>query len=193
MMLLSVYCSGSIMKGSSDEKKLCWTDVEKGEVQEGADPNEIIFLNPDDPITDPGNVLGQFGRDMYQVKVAGAVIVDARERRGLGVGVEMAAAAIFGTPLIVVAPRNSKYRAEELRYRGVTVDDYVHPHVASLATCVVENFFDAGLALVKFRGGERSSGPYPEWLESAIAEYRGRVLKNDSPMLAAGSRLGWVG
>jgi hypothetical protein len=29
MAILSIYCSGSIMKGSVDEKKLCWTDVER--------------------------------------------------------------------------------------------------------------------------------------------------------------------
>ncbi|MDH6523102.1 hypothetical protein M2163_000392 [Streptomyces sp. SAI-135] len=192
MTPISVYCSGSIVKGSTDDKKLCWTDTEKEEVQQGADPYEIVFLNPDDPITDPGNVLGQFGRDMYQVMVADAVIVDARERRGLGVGVEMAAAAIMGTPIIVVAPRNSKYRSDELHYRGVVVKDYVHPHVASLATSVVDDFMAAGNVLAKIRGEKKmASEPYPDWLDSAITEYRRNVFRHDSPMVTAGRRLGW--
>src|SRR4051794_19107944 len=91
--ILSVYCSGSIAKGAGDIKKLCWSDIERGAVAEGASPNEVAFLNPDDPIPVPTNTLGQFGRDMYQVLCASAVIVDARERRGIGIGVEMAAAA----------------------------------------------------------------------------------------------------
>src|SRR5690606_28067143 len=88
----SVYCSGSIAKGASDIKKLCWTDTERDNVASGAQPHNVVFLNPDDPIVDAANTLGQFGRDMYQVMSASAVIVDARERRGIGIGVEMAAA-----------------------------------------------------------------------------------------------------
>ncbi|MFI0355146.1 hypothetical protein [Actinomadura sp. 9N407] len=189
-MTISVYCSGSISKGASDEKKLCWSDIERFEVAKGAAPHEIVFLNPDDPITDPENTLGQFGRDMYQVMVASAIIVDARERRGLGIGVEMTAAAILGTPLIVVAPRNSKYRADELEYRGVRVRDYVHPHVAALATEVTEDFVHAGEALVRHaRPSAPSARPLPEWLDRAVTEYRTNVLPGDPPMQEALRRL----
>lgn len=188
--MLSIYCSGSIAKGSGDEKKLCWSDAERAEVSEGAQPNEVVFLNPDDPITDPANFLGQFGRDLYQVMVATAVIVDARERRGLGIGVEMAAAATLGVPVIVVAQRNSKYRCDLLEYRGVTVKNYVHPHVASLATAVVEDFTSAGRELAKL---ERPTPVVPKgipaWLTAAISEYQKNVLPSDAPMQEALKRL----
>jgi hypothetical protein len=188
--MLSIYCSGSIAKGSHDEKKLCWSDLERGEVGKGASPNEVVFLNPDDPITDPGNFLGQFGRDLYQVMVATAVIVDARERRGLGIGVEMAAAATLGVPVIVVAPRNSKYRCDLLEYRGVTVEDYIHPHVASLAAAVVDDFTSAGRELAKLsKSNATEAQAMPAWLAAAIKEYRQHVLPGDAPMLAALSRL----
>ncbi|HET6296604.1 MAG TPA: hypothetical protein VFG33_24675 [Kribbella sp.] len=191
MVALSVYCSGSIMKGAADEKRLCWTDDERSEVRAGASPRQVVFLNPDDPITDPGNTLGQFGRDMYQVMVASAVIVDARERRGLGIGVEMAAAATFGTPIIVVAPRNSKYRTDLLEYRGVSVKNYVHPHVASLSDHVVDDFMSAGTALADLRDstGLRSDA-MPAWLKAAIDEYSENVLLKDRHMLDALNDLG---
>jgi hypothetical protein len=171
--------------------KLCWSDVERLEVARGAAPHGIVFLNPDDPITDPGNTLGQFGRDMYQVMVATAVVVDARERRGIGIGVEMTAAALLGTPIIVVAPRNSKYRADQLEYRGVLVRDYVHPHVAALASAVVDDFLTAGRRLPEV-ARNKAPEPYhlPEWLDGAIAEYRDNVLPGDPPMLEALERLG---
>ncbi len=188
-MIVSVYCSGSIMKGVHDDRKLCWTDVEKEQVKEGARPLEVVFLNPDDPITDPTNVLGQFGRDMYQVMTASAVVVDARERRGLGIGVEMAAAATLRTPVIVVAPRNSKYRQDRLEYRGARVDDYVHPHVAALALVVVEDFTSAGEALRRLPSTSPEPSP-PPWLRSSIEEYRRHVLADDQPMLDALDRLG---
>ena len=189
-MTISVYCSGSIMKGVSDEKKLCWSDVERLEVAKGAAPHEVVFLNPDDPITDPSNTLGQFGRDMYQVMLATAVVVDARERRGIGIGVEMTAAALLGTPIIVVAPRNSKYRSDELEYRGVLVRDYVHPHVAALATAVVDDFLSAGRLLPEVASEKTSQARHmPDWLDHAITEYRDNVLPGDPPMLAAVERL----
>jgi len=189
-MTISVYCSGSIMKGVSDEKKLCWSDVERREVAKGAAPHEVVFLNPDDPITDPSNTLGQFGRDMYQVMLATAVVVDARERRGIGIGVEMTAAALLGTPIIVVAPRNSKYRSDELEYRGVLVRDYVHPHVAALATAVVDDFLAAGRLLPEVASEKTSQARHmPDWLDHAITEYRDNVLPGDPPMLAAVERL----
>lgn len=190
-MRISVYCSGSIRKGNTDDKKLCWGDAEREEVRRGAAPRDIIFLNPDDPITDPTNTLGQFGRDLFQVTVSDAIVVDARQRRGLGIGVEMAAAATCGTPVIVVAPRNSKYRSDELSYRGTTVKDYVHPHVAALATHLVDGFFEAGLALARLGGRAELSASRPVWLTSAVAEYRHNVMPGDAPMLAAAELMGW--
>lgn len=193
MKKVSVYCSGSIMKGVADEKKAYWTDVERRQVAMGAANHEVIFLNPDDPISDPANTLGQFGRDMYQVMVATAIIVDARERRGLGIGVEMAAAATFGTPVIVVAPRNSKYRSDELSYRGVTVFNYMHPHVAALANAVVDNFMDAGAALAELATVEVTRKHNWVWLDRAIHEYKENVLQGDSPMVEALKQLGLDG
>lgn len=191
-MPLSVYCSGSIMKGASDEKKLCWSDAERSHVSKGASPHDVIYLNPDDPITDPGNTLGQFGRDMYQVMVATAIIVDARERRGLGIGVEMAAAATFGTPVIVVAPRNSKYRSDRLEYRGAIVHDYVHPHVGALANAVVDDFVAAGETLAQLLHDKRQKDKehMPSWLDRAINEYVNNVLPGDAPMVKALQHLG---
>ncbi len=190
-MTRSVYCSGSIMKGISDERKLCWSDSERSEVSKGASPGEVVYLNPDDPITDPSNTLGQFGRDMYQVMVCTAVIVDARERRGLGVGVEIAAAATFGTPVIVVAPRNSKYRSDQLEYRGTVVSNYVHPHIDALAASVVDDFIAAGEALSRLpcRPSPTHGDEVPQWLNRAIKEYVNNVLDCDAPMIEALARL----
>jgi len=173
------------MKGSSDEKKLCWSDEERQQVQEGARPEEVVFLNPDDPITDPSNFLGQFGRDMYQVMIASAIVVDARERRGIGIGVEMAAAAAMGTPIIVVAPRNSKYRTDVLEYRGVKVRDYIHPHIHSLAFEVVDSFVEGGEVLLTIAPSVNRRPSVPAWLEPAIAEYETNVLPQDVPMVEA--------
>lgn len=188
-MVYSVYCSGSIVKGPADNKRLCWTNGERAAVSKGALPDEVVFLNPDDPIPDPRNTLGQFGRDMYQVMVASAIIVDARERRGIGIGVEIAAAAAMGTPVIVVAPPNTNYRQKRLEYRGVTIEDYLHPHLFALATAVVDDFETAGAHLSQVGSTADRHGAVPSWLAPAVDEYEKNVLELDSPMVAALAKL----
>jgi hypothetical protein len=192
-MVISIYCSGSIAKGPADKGRLCWTDDERQAVSRGAAPEEVLFLNPDDPIPDPSNTEAQFGRDMFQVWVATAVVVDARERRGLGVGVEMAAASAMGTPVITVAPRNTLYRQDSLAYRGVEVVNYVHPHVAVLATHIVESFEEAGRAVQQcvLDSAGPELRPVPRWLAAPIDEYRRNMLALDPPMVKAMSTLGF--
>jgi hypothetical protein len=189
---LSIYCSGSIKKGPNDHTGPLWGDEERASVQAGAG-QPVVFLNPDDPIVDPGNTLGQFGRDMYQVMIATAVVVDARVRRGIGVGVEMAAAGILGTPVIVVAPKNSQYRKDSLHYRGVSVTDYVHPHVAVIASAVVDDFESAGQKLAGLPRSVPADHELPIWLSQALAEYTHVILPCDQPMLEAVRKLGIPG
>jgi hypothetical protein len=186
---IAVYCSGSISKGPNDNEGPLWGGTERDAVRDGA-ATEVVFLNPDDPIVDPGNTLAQFGRDMYQVWMATAVIVDARVRRGLGVGVEMAVARTLGTPVIVVAPQNSKYRMDSLAYRGVTVENYVHPHVAAIAKAVVDTFQDAGRYLAKIAASKGSRDAVCPWLRAAMDEYETHILPKDPPMLKAVRALG---
>lgn len=180
-MLLTVYSSGSIPKASSDSDRAYWTDVERSAVRSGARPHDVRFLRPDDPVAELHNSMAMFGRDMYQVGLADFVIVDARERRGIGVGVEVLASRILETALIVVAPPDSHYRKQRLHFRGQTVEDYIHPHLASLADAVVPDFEAAG----KWMGGYaahptriRSLGRIHE----AIEVYRRKVLHLDEAM-----------
>jgi hypothetical protein len=178
-MTFVVYCSGSIQKGSKDAKKLCWTDVERKAVTEGAFPERVVFLNPDDPAENLSDTDALFGRDMYQVKSADAIIVDARERRGIGIGIEMLASRVFGTLLIAVVPHDTYYRMSNVAYRGSTVSDYVHPHLAILADAIVDTFEDAGKWLADHRGATAKG---LQAVENAIAAYQQRMLPRDEPM-----------
>jgi hypothetical protein len=177
-----VYCSGSIQKGATDARKLCWTDRERAAVATGASPAEIKFLNPDDATDNLHDTAALFGRDMFQVKIADAVIVDARERRGIGIGIEMLASRIFGTLLVVVIPHNTHYRMGNVSYRGSTVAEYVHPHIDILADGIVETFEEAGAWL----RDKKSTATVPKGIDAvheAISAYRKRMLPQDEPML----------
>lgn len=181
-MQFVVYCSGSIQKGANDKGKLCWTDRERTAVALGAKPAVVQFLNPDDPAADMSDTAALFGRDMYQVKTADAIIVDARERRGIGIGIEMLASRVVGSLLVVVAPHDSYYRQSNVTYRGSTVADYVHPHVAILADGIVETFEQAGAWL----RDHKTNGTRPKGIDAvyeAISAYEKRMLPGDQPML----------
>lgn len=182
-MLVTVYCSGSIQKGSSDKgKKLYWSDVERNTLAEAAHPLQVRFLNPDDPAEDLSDTLALFGRDMYQVQFADFIVVDARERRGIGIGIEMVASKVFGTPLIVVSPIDTHYRKSKVDYRGSSVNDYIHPHLYGLADVIVDDFDAAGAWMKRYmEHPTKTKGT--DALFNAIEEYKTRMLPNDPPML----------
>lgn len=185
MISKSVYCSGSIVKGGESTRKLVWSATERAELAGGARPEEVVFLNPDDPISDGAqDLLAQFGRDMFQIHLADAVVVDGRERRGIGIGVEIAAATAMGTPVIFVAPAESEYRRSRLEFRGAVVMDYVHPHVHSLASTIVDSFAEAGKVLNSLER-RRPPRPIPPWIRPAIDQYREVLLPDDEPMRRA--------
>jgi hypothetical protein len=161
---------------------MCWTDTERLMVADGAKPHQVDFLNPNDPVTDLNDHLALFGRDMFQIANSDAVIIDARERRGIGIGVELLAALHFGKFAIGVLPRNSYYRQDEVEYRGGVAKNYVHPHFASLLTACVDDFAHAGRALRELsekRDGDRIAS---STLDQAITAYKDRLFPHDKPM-----------
>lgn len=178
---LVVYCSGGIAKSTDKEPKLCWANEEKAAVERGAGSIRIAFLDPADPLPELSDSAALFGRDMFQIQLADAVVVDARQRRGIGIGIEMLAASSLGTRLLAVVPPNSHYRRDDLQFRGGTVADYVHPHLASLCDAVVNDFEEAGkwLAANATKPPKASS---EEVIDIAIQAYRERLLSSDKAM-----------
>lgn len=143
-MRCRVYCSGSIHKGPADTKKLCWSEIERAMVSEGAYPVQLDFLNPDDPVTNLGDHLPLFGRDVFQIQQCDVAIIDARERRGLGIGVELFAGKYFSRAVIAFIPPSSYYRQSNVAYRGGIAENYIHPHFMSLLDAYVDDFTAAG-------------------------------------------------
>jgi hypothetical protein len=191
-MLIKIYCSGSIPKGSGDRLKLCWTDAEKEELAKALQPIAVRYLNPDDPLHDLSDTAALFGRDLYQVQLADFVVVDARERRGIGIGIEMLASRILGTPLVVVAPKNTHYRMDELHYRGSKVNNYIHPHMNILADTVVDSFALAG-EWIKAYLDRPVEVKNSRVIFEAIETYKVNMLPKDQPMLEVYKELQKVG
>jgi hypothetical protein len=180
--MIKIYCSGSIQKSTTGKnKQFFWSDTERKALADAVHPIEVRFLNPDDPTYDLLDATALAGRDMFQIKVSDFVVVDARERRGIGVGIEILTSRIIGIPLIVVAPQNTHYRMEKVCFRGSTMDNYIHPHLYMLADVIVDDFSAAGKWIQNYRG-------YPTELkdiriiQEAIEVYKQKMLPHDEPM-----------
>lgn len=145
---------------------------------------EISFLNPafrSDDLSDQRSV---FGRDMTQVFCSDVVFVDARNRRGLGVGAEMMWAKFHKIPIVTLAPTDSHYNKSKTTLLDVAVENWVHPFVESLSDAIVENLSDGADWVRKFVSTSTLKVKDVKWIQSAMEHYRDNQLPHDEPMKA---------
>jgi len=178
VMEILIYPSGSIRKQDGDQRPI-WTAVERRALSKELIPHVVRFFAPDAPVPYIDRPDVMFGRDMYQVRNAEFIVVDARERRGIGVGVEMMAARQFNKPILVVCPYNSHYRRDRLDYRESVVTDYLHPHLCLLADVVLEDFSSAGRWIADFLKQPRPIRDCGH-IDVAISRYTELLLQDDS-------------
>lgn len=135
---IALYLAGSIQKGHEKKDETFWTNEEMNLLKNSLNQYELSFLNPAFRTDDLSDQRSVFGRDMLQVFSSHVVFVDARDRRGLGVGAEMMWAKINKIPVVTWAPRNSHYNKDRTTILGVSVDHFIHPFVDSLSDQIVE-------------------------------------------------------
>jgi len=180
-MRVAIYLAGGIQKGH-EKGGFYWTEAELRELRRDLARWDISFLNPALRTDDLSDSRSVFGRDMVQVFSSQVVLVDAREKRGLGVGAEMMWAKINRIPVIAWAPKNSHYRKDETTLLGVRVEQFVHPFVDSLSDALVESLEEASHWIrMHF-----SSHPQPvkgiEEIGAAMEHYKTTQFHRDKPM-----------
>lgn len=181
---ISIYLAGSIKKGHERTGESFWTDADMLFLRKTLSEYEISFLNPafrSDNLSDQRSV---FGRDMTQVFCSDVVFVDARDRRGLGVGAEMMWAKFHKIPIVTLAPLDSHYNKSKTTLLDVTVENWVHPFVESLSDAIVENLSDGATWVRKFVSASVPTVKDIEWIRLAMEHYRDSQLPHDEPMKA---------
>ncbi len=83
------------------------------------------------------------GHDLWTVKNADIVIVDAREKIGAGTAQEMLMAKYFNRPLVSVIPRDTHHRRSNITFNGVLIKDWIHPFLDVCSDYVAESIDDA--------------------------------------------------
>lgn len=142
MKKIAIYLAGSIRKGHEATHDSFWTDIELNQIREHLPNYTISFLNPAFRTDDLSDQRSVFGRDMVQVFCSNFVFVDARERRGLGVGAEMMWAKVNRIPVVAWAPKNSHYHQSHTTLLSVSIQNFIHPFVESLSDQIVETVAD---------------------------------------------------
>jgi hypothetical protein len=186
---VAIYCCGGILKGPADKEKLVWSSVERKVISDILSPNKVVFLNPDERSDDITNAFTVFGRDHFQISVCDFVVADLRQKRGIGVGIEMLSAKLQGKPLVAVAPPNSHYRRSSLEYLGGKVDDYVHAHLFGIADVIIDDFESAGKWIKQFLENPKKIKD-SSVIKQAMSAYKEQQLNKDTHMLNALKQLG---
>lgn len=183
-MKIAIYLAGSIKKGHEKIDDTYWTDADMECLQKNLPEHEVSFLNPAFRTDDLSDQLSVFGRDMVQVFCSDIVFVDARDRRGLGVGAEMMWAKVNRIPLVIWAPKDTHYHQSKTTILGVPVNNFVHPFVEALGDKLVETLEEGAkwIHRVKTEVGYPVKGI--EHVDHAMEHYKSRQLHKDEPMQA---------
>lgn len=182
MQRVSMYLAGNIQKSHSTYDEQYWTSKELDAIKQILAPVEVDFLNPAERMDDLANQKSVFGRDMTQVYSADVVFVDARQRRGLGVGAEMMWAKVNNKPLVVWVPEGSYYNQRNVKILGNQVDHFIHPFVEHLADALVDTV-ELGAQWIKQNILENSIKPRGvEYIKETMLYYQQNYLNVDGPM-----------
>lgn len=179
---IAIYLAGSIKKGHEKADETFWTDEDMSLLRKSLTDFEVSFLNPAFRADDLSDQTSVFGRDMVQVFSSNIVLVDVRDRRGLGVGAEMMWAKINKIPVIAWAPRNSHYRKDQATILDRPVQNFVHPFVEGLSDSVVANLEEAAKWIREVMSNPSIAIKGIEDIGAAMQYYKDRQFHKDVPM-----------
>jgi hypothetical protein len=179
---IAIYLAGSIKKAHEKSDESYWTDDDIDLLRKSLDKYDVSFLNPAFRTDDLSDQFSVFGRDMLQVFSSNFVFVDARDRRGLGVGAEMMWAKVNKIPVVTWAPQNSHYNKDQTTILDVPVANFIHPFVVSLSDKIVASL-EEGAQWIDFAisNPEVAIKGIP-YIGFAMQHYRDNQLHHDQPM-----------
>ena len=183
-MKLRIYLSGSIKKGENDNsKKSYWTEYEISLLREVLSPKyELEILNPSKRNDNLSDFKSTFGRDLLQVYISDLIIVDARDKKGIGIGSEMTFAKQNGIPVISIVPPNSQYKKTNFEYLGQKIDRWIHPFIGGLSDHIADSVEDAAEYILNNYPFDTSNVKNNDYLYESIMYYLDTQLKVDYEM-----------
>ena len=157
MKQLFIYLAGNIKKGKEDLHDEVWTEEHQRILQKNIPSIKLIFLDPASRSDDLSDQVSVFGRDMFQVFSSNIVFVDARSKRGLGVGAEMMFAKMNHIPVITWLPEDSHYQRKQIHLLGQQVESWIHPFVYNLSDYMAPSLESGTKSIKKNCSREKSN------------------------------------
>ncbi len=176
-----IYLAGTIKKSNEDTES-CWLSEHLEILQSLVSNAKIVFLNPalrSDDLQDQTSV---FGRDLFQVFSSHIVLVDAREKRGIGVGSEMMFAKMNRIPVVTWLPLDSHYHRKEIHLLGQDVKNWIHPFIYNLSDFLAPTLESAAVWISSFVKKEIKEIKGIEQITHAIEYYLSNQLSQDEVM-----------
>jgi hypothetical protein len=189
---VAIYLAGTIKKDHEDPNETYWTEADLALLKGQLSDYEVSFLNPALRTDDLSDQRSVFGRDMVQVYCSDVVFVDARDRRGLGVGAEMMWAKVNHIPVVTWAPLDSHYNKSHTSLLDVEVKDWVHPFVEGLSDKIVSDLIEGAAWIRSTISNPSQAIKHIGFIEEAMEYYKASQFHHDRPMqqlLASGSHL----
>ncbi len=182
---IAIYFSGGINKGKNDSNKtLLWSENDIEKLRMLLDSVKLISLNPLTRNDDLSDSLSVFGRDLMQVYLADIIVVDGREKRGIGVGSEMLFAKVLGTPLITICPEESHYNRRDLEFLGQQIDHWIHPFIEAQSDYICSTIEEVADYINKnIIGLDNTQVKNKDYIDKAMLYYYNTQLERDKPML----------
>lgn len=181
MKTLAIYFAGTVQK-DHEVMESKWTEEDFHILEEALRPQPLAFLNPGQRNDDLCDQKSVFGRDMSQVFMADIVFVDARHRRGLGVGAEMMWAKFHAKPVLVLAPNDTHYRKATTEILGTTINEYVHPFVQNLTDQIVSSVEEGAQWIQRYLEGKTGMVKDLTTIYEAMRHYQHTQYNHDHPM-----------
>lgn len=176
---LYIYLAGNIKKGKEDENELTWTQEEMEMLQKLVSSTKLIFLNPASRSDDLSDQKSVFGRDLFQVFSSHLVFVDARGKRGLGVGAEMMFAKMNRIPVMAWMPEKSHYHRDYIYLLGQHVNSWIHPFVFNLSDYLAPDLQKAAHWINHFLIPGKATIKGPEAMNETMSHYLTSQLEQD--------------
>jgi len=136
---MKIYLAGKVPK-QDDEKFEDWRALYKEcIVNSNFSKEKIEFTDPMDKDLDESNFEMVYGHDCSLIRNCDLVIVNAKEKTGIGTSQEILIAKYYKKYVVTVVPENTIYNRRNITLMGRNIKKWIHPFVYTSSDLIIED------------------------------------------------------
>jgi hypothetical protein len=136
-----IFLSGSVNKGRHDtrDSEHFWTQEYENFLVETINGGAVVLLNPNNLTVDKFHSQARYEEDVNMLLESDLILVDARTKKGIGIGAEMMLAKLNSIPIFSFCPLNTHYHKVVRDHATGEDKEWVHPFICGLSTKIFDN------------------------------------------------------